>query len=412
MMDKEMKKRKYNKGFPEKAENLLLLEFPEMAENLMDQAQLTRKVSDLKELVGEMYGLLDKKDQKIWELTKNMKQMEDGVGMIMKSFQIQLDAVKEEVKRAKCGHMEKERVTVPKVTESHPTTTVKEPIKKMENPWKTVSTKKTNKTTNKSASTVKDVLPQIPQKHQNTVAITQASYFKKLKQEIKNSVNPASLLIKKEKIYSDGPIITWTVRIALNEKGQNFPRQPMLTVIEDKTGKAPLSISVISTSTAQIVFKEEDLSSFQKLLDSKMIQLVETKKGNFQQRDISRLAHLYLSGYHKDLAHAAFQNLSETIIVQILSKAATLVKQRFKPLELHNKEGHSGFSTISGRDGNSVNKIVVEHKALQNCESCSKTMLKSSYTSHLKSMGHKIKLLSTDSNHQQPHQSNTNHIQP
>jgi hypothetical protein len=83
-----------------------------------------------------------------------------------------------------------------------------------------------------------------------------------------------------------------------------------------------------------------------------------------------------------------------------------------KPLELHNKEGHSGISTISGRDGNSVNKIVVEHKALQNCESCNKTMLKSSYTSHLKSVGHKRKALSTDSNHQQLHQSNTNHIQP
>ncbi len=54
-----MKKRKYNKGFLERAENLLRLEFPEMAENLMDQAQLTRKVSDLKELVVEIYGLLD-----------------------------------------------------------------------------------------------------------------------------------------------------------------------------------------------------------------------------------------------------------------------------------------------------------------------------------------------------------------
>jgi hypothetical protein len=50
-----MKKRKFNKGLPERAENLLRIEFPEMAENLMDQAQLTRKVSDLKELVGEIF---------------------------------------------------------------------------------------------------------------------------------------------------------------------------------------------------------------------------------------------------------------------------------------------------------------------------------------------------------------------
>jgi hypothetical protein len=60
-----------------------------------------------------------------------------------------------------------------------------------------------------------------------------------------------------------------------------------------------------------------------------MIQLVETKIDDFHQRDIARLAHLYLSGYYKNLAHAAFQNLPDTIIVQILSKAATLVKQRF-----------------------------------------------------------------------------------
>jgi hypothetical protein len=71
-MDEDMKKRKFNKGLPE-AENLLRTELPEMAENLMDQAQLTRKV---KELVGELFGLLDKKDQEIGELTKKMKHME------------------------------------------------------------------------------------------------------------------------------------------------------------------------------------------------------------------------------------------------------------------------------------------------------------------------------------------------
>ena len=82
-------------------------------------------------------------------------------------------------------------------------------------------------------------------------------------------------------------------------------------------------------TTAQILFKEEDLPSFQKLLSSKMIQLVDTKKDDFQQRDIARLAHLYLSGYYKNLAYAAFLNLPVPIIAQILTKAAMLVKQRF-----------------------------------------------------------------------------------
>jgi hypothetical protein len=308
IMEEEIKKRKYIK------------EFPEIEENLMDQTQLTRKLIDQKELIEEIFELLDIKDQEILDLAKTVKNLEESAGMMMNSFQIQLEALQKEIKESKCGRTEKERVAVPKVTESHPTTTVKEPIKKMENPWKTVSAKKTDKGTNKSASTVKDVIPQIPQKHQTTVENAQTSYLQKLKKD------PTSLLIKKEKIHSDGLITNWIVRISLNEKGQNFPRQSMVAVIEDITGKAPLSISMISTSTAQILFKEEDLPSFQKLLNSKMIQLVETKKDDFHQRDIARLAHLYLSGYYKDLAHAAFQNLPDTII---LSKAATLVKQRF-----------------------------------------------------------------------------------
>jgi hypothetical protein len=170
-------------------------------------------------------------------------------------------------------------------------------------------------------------------------------------------------------------------------------RESMVAVIKDKTGKAPLSISVISTSTAQILFKEEDLPSFQKLLDSKMIQLVETKKDNFHQRDIARLAHLYLSGYHKDLAHAAeptrYHHSTNIVQGSNVGEAKILQYTYPEPLELHNKEGHSGFSTISGRDGITVNKIEVVHKVYQKCESCDKTLLKSSYTSHLKSVGHK-----------------------
>jgi hypothetical protein len=57
-------------------------------------------------------------------------------------------------------------------------------------------------------------------------------------------------------------------------------------------------------------------------------------------------------------------------------------------------------------------EIEVVLKELQKCESCNKTMLKSSYTSHLNSVEHKGKFLSTNSNHQQQHQSSTNHIQP
>jgi hypothetical protein len=44
-------------------------------------------------------------------------------------------------------------------------------------------------------------------------------------------------------------------------------------------------------------------------------------------------------------------------------------------IKLHNKEGHSGFSTISGRDGYTVNQIEVVHKVHQKCENCDKTIL-------------------------------------
>jgi vacuolar-type H+-ATPase subunit E/Vma4 len=54
MLEEEMKKRKLNRE-----ENLLRIKFPEMAENQMDQARLTRKVSDLKELVDELYGIVE-----------------------------------------------------------------------------------------------------------------------------------------------------------------------------------------------------------------------------------------------------------------------------------------------------------------------------------------------------------------
>jgi hypothetical protein len=62
------------------------------------------------------------------------------------------------------------------------------------------------------------------------------------------------------------------------------------------------------------MFKEADLPSFQRLLSSNMIQLVDTKKDNLQQRDIARY---YLSGYYKELAHAAIRDLPTSIITNI-----------------------------------------------------------------------------------------------
>jgi hypothetical protein len=61
-----------------------------------------------------------------------------------------------------------------------------------------------------------------------------------------------------------------------------------------------------------------------------MIELVEAKKENFQQRDINRIAQLYLRGYFKELARAAIQDLPTPIVELVLVKAAELVKSKFQ----------------------------------------------------------------------------------
>jgi hypothetical protein len=56
---------------------------------------------------------------------------------------------------------------------------------------------------------------------------------------------------------------------------------------------------------------------------------IDAVVNNLQQKDITRLAHLYLQGYYKELAHATLQGLPAPIISQILAKALSLVPRRF-----------------------------------------------------------------------------------
>jgi hypothetical protein len=317
-MEEELKKRKLEKTKED--------EFAEMKEHIMSSAQITTKLSDHKEMIEEAYKALDIKDQEIAKLEEKVKIMEESFGMIMQSFQTQLVEMQKEIKELKCGNMKQEGDTAPqKVTEP-----VKDPIGKREHPWVSPRTKKSDKEINKTTSKIKEVLlKQTPPIQQSTKGNAQISYLQKLKENIRTTTDPVSLLLKKEQTHSDGIIVSWTIEMRLNDKGQYLPRQSMLAVIKRITDTKPLNISMITSSSAQILFKEEDLPSFQKLLSSKMIQVVDTKKDNFHQGDIARLAHLYLSGYHKDLAYAAIQNLPVPIITQILTKAATLVKQRF-----------------------------------------------------------------------------------
>jgi hypothetical protein len=286
--------------------------------------------------------------------------------MIMKSFQIQLDAVQKEIKRTRCGHMEKERVAVPKVTKSYPTTTVKELIKKMEDPWKTVSAKKTDKRTNKSASTVKEVLPQIPQKHQNTVANAQTSYLQKLKRDIKSSVNPQKV---KDSLgwahyHLDSKNIVERERSELSQaingscdRGQNG--EGITKHISDININSLNSLQRggLTLLSETIELQNDTISGNQER------QLSSERYCSFSSPIPERILQGSSSCCISELTR--YHHSTNTVQGSNVGEAKILQYPYPEPLELHNKEGHSGFSTISGRDGNTVNKIEVVHKVHQ-----------------------------------------------
>jgi hypothetical protein len=325
MMEDELKKRKLENEFAGKLEYT------------MSPAQLTTKITDQKELIAELFEEMGTKNQEYLELTRRMENMDSMVQCIFKEFQMEISALKSEIETLKCGNMSQEGIPV----SQKETETTKEPIVKGDQTWEEATRKRKliKEKINKTASTVNEVLPKTPPKK-----TTQATYLEKLQKEIK-SADPCSHLLKKDQIHSDGDITSMTINIALTDKAKSLPMLSMLAVIEQKTGKKPLNISMISPSSAQILFRTEDTDSFHKLLECKMIRLLPTKKDNFHLGDITRLAHLYLSGYHKKLAYAAFQDLQDHTKVLILTKAATLVKLRF-----HNVHTQKRWNFIIKKD--------------------------------------------------------------
>ena len=153
--------------------------------------------------------------------------------------------------------------------------------------------------------------------------------MQKLKTEI-TTTTPSESLFKKDIIHPEGLILNWTLKMNLNDKGQTLPKASMEAIILEHTGKLPLSLSIVSSTRVQILFNNADLLLFQKLLLVKMITKIEVPVDNPPQRDITRLAHLYLQGYYKELAHASLQGLSAPLIAQVLAKALTLVPGKFQ----------------------------------------------------------------------------------
>jgi hypothetical protein len=86
-----------------------------MIGNQMNPTQLTRELSDQRELIEEIFGLLDTKEQVILDLSKSVMTMNS----FQNSFQIQLEIMEKEIKELKSGYTEKEKIVVPqKVTEN------------------------------------------------------------------------------------------------------------------------------------------------------------------------------------------------------------------------------------------------------------------------------------------------------
>jgi hypothetical protein len=160
--------------------------------------------------------------------------------------------------------------------------------------------------------------------------MSQAQYLAKVRKEIQTAENPCLSLLQKVNPQSATEISSMIVKIKLTTKGQTCPLESGKRIIEKEVGIQPLSLSVISPTSFQILHNKEDSVLFQKLLIPNMIEVVEAKKENFQQQDISRIAHLYLRGYFKELAHAAIQDLPTPIVGLVLVKAAELVKSKFR----------------------------------------------------------------------------------
>jgi hypothetical protein len=114
--------------------------------------------------------------------------------------------------------------------------------------------------------------------------MSQAQYVEKMRKDIQT--------VQKVNLEKVEERVSMTLKIRLNTKGQICPLDSMKRIIEEKVGIQPLSLSVISPTSFQILYKKGDSDSFQKLLIPGMIQLVEAKKDNFQLRDINRIAQL------------------------------------------------------------------------------------------------------------------------
>mmetsp|Transcript_36376 Transcript_36376/g.34396 ORF Transcript_36376/g.34396 Transcript_36376/m.34396 type:complete len:316 (-) Transcript_36376:2458-3405(-) len=192
--------------------------------------------------------------------------------------------------------------------------------------------KRTGKKEETSQVPTKDDSTSYKEKLQSTTTPPMKENMKSLKEKkiiIRATAHPTLDLLKNNPPLVEETIMSITVKARLNSKARDGPKEAMQSLIAERVQKIPKLISMIGTETFQIFFDQKDQKAFENLLIPGKITEIPGKTEDLQQREIRRLAHLYLSGYYKALARATIQHLKAPLIAQILDSAALLVKTRF-----------------------------------------------------------------------------------
>jgi hypothetical protein len=159
--------------------------------------------------------------------------------------------------------------------------------------------------------------------------MSQNQYVAKVREDIRSEKISCDSLLRKDNFKAGEEIASMTIKINLTAIAQTCPADSMKKIIEKKVGIQPLSLSVISLTSCQFLYKKKDSAAFQNLLISNQVELMEAKKEDFQKKDVDRIAHLYLRGYFKELARAALQDLPAPTVQLVLTRAAEIVKSNY-----------------------------------------------------------------------------------
>jgi hypothetical protein len=92
--------------------------------------------------------------------------------------------------------------------------------------------------------------------------MSQAQYVEKMRRDIQTVEKPCLSLLRKVNLEKVEEIVSMTLKIRLTTKGQICLLDSMKRIIEETVGIQPLSLSVISPTSFQIMYKNGDQTLF------------------------------------------------------------------------------------------------------------------------------------------------------